>query len=214
MNLRENSSKAWVSQIKFASYRIFSRRRFLIKRRLQYSLLVLALSYVVFFAVSVAALMFIPTILQLRALDPASAKASQLATELLYLHSNFWPAILSPLVVIGLHSILTSHRIAGPLYRFGIVFNSVEQGLLPKPIRLRNGDYLTTEMDQINRMVHSLRDRIESIRAAQEELCEALDAYRRNIGGELPETARQALKDIELKNAELKRKLDGFTIEI
>ncbi|MBN2321076.1 MAG: methyl-accepting chemotaxis protein [Acidobacteria bacterium] len=205
--------RIWHFPIKSTALKFIQRRKFIVKRRLQYSLLILSLSYALFFMFSVAALLFIPTGIQLHRLEPLSSEASQLAAGILYLHNNYWPTVFLPLAVIALHSIFISHKIAGPLYRFSRIFDAVAQGWLPKPAKLRKGDYLQEEMNQINRMVVGLRTKIEEIKQINENLSEKFSDFRRDIVHGLSEEQLQLLKDLESKRNRLGEKLADFNIE-
>jgi methyl-accepting chemotaxis protein len=208
-----NSAGITGSHTGLATMRFFRRRKFIVNRKLQYHFLMISLLYASFFACSIAAFLFIPLIIQLHSLDPMSADASQPALEFLYLHANYWPAVIISFAIIALHSIATSHKVAGPLYRFSRIFNAIKRGCLPKPIRLRKGDYLQDEMEQLNQMIGSLRTRLEEIRKAQADLCFALSAYCQDIDGELSEEQRELLKELESKGRILKEKLSGLEIE-
>jgi hypothetical protein len=196
-----------------AVLRLFRRRKYIVKRQLQFHLLIMALSYALFFTFSVAALMIVPTVIQMNRLEPVSMEAAHLADGILYLHGHYWPVVIVPLTCIALHSILTSHRIAGPLYRFTHVFNAVERGNIPKPIRLRKGDYLQAEMEDINRMLEYLRTRIGDIQSLQTELCLELSAFNGAAGHLLTDEQRRQLESIETKGRLLKEKLADFKIE-
>lgn len=213
MNINTNSFKTWILPVKNVALNFVKRRKFIIKRRLQYSLLILALSYALFFMFSVAALLFIPSSIQLHRLEPLSAEASQLADGLLFLHSRYWPTVLLPLAVIALHSILISHKIAGPLYRFSRIFEDLERGCLPRPAKLRKGDYLQEEMDQINRMLVSLRTRVEEMKRINGDLCAELSVFSGDAGCTLPENQLRSLKELESMGNRLEEKLADFKIE-
>jgi hypothetical protein len=140
-------------------------------------------------------------------------EASQTALEFLYLHSKFWPTVILTFIIIALHSIYTSHRLAGPLYRFGIIFNAVKQGWLPRPACLRKGDYLQAEMGQINEMLGSLRTRIEDIKSAQNEFAETLSECSQQLEGELPEDKRELLNDLLVRGNLVAEKVAEFKVE-
>ena len=213
MTVNTKLMRIWNLPVKSAILRFIQRRKFIVKRRLQYSLLALALSYALFFMFSVAALLFIPTNIQLHHLEPLSSEASQLADGILFLHSKYWPTVLLPLAAIALHSIFISHKVAGPLYRFSRIFEALERGRLPKPAKLRKGDYLQDEMNQINRMIVSLRSRIEEIQRINGDLSEELSAFCRDKGRVLPEDELQLLKDLESRADNLGEKLADIKIE-
>lgn len=52
--------------------------------------------------------------------------------------------------------ILTTFRIAGPIYRFEMHLNALRRGERPAPIRLRDGDQLTDFCELLNATVASL----------------------------------------------------------
>ena len=139
------------------------RTRFVVDTRLQFSVVFITLGYVGFLLLVVAISLFGPLIFQLRNVGAGAAISTDeanAALSILYLHNRFWLPVILALGVIVLHSLRTTHRIAGPLYRFRCIFEAVRDGVLPKPARLRRGDYLGAEMDAINGAVASLRGRL------------------------------------------------------
>lgn len=202
-----------VYPLKIAVQRLVQRKKYIIKRHLQYNLLVLSLSYALFFTFFVGAMLFIPLIVEFNGVEPFSSDAFSLAAEILYLHDTYWPTVLIPLFIIAVHSILTSHRVAGPLYRFSNIFRNIEQGSLPKPIQLRKRDFLKTEMAQINQMLTSLRERILVVQKLQDEFCSELTAFQRETARTLSEKELQRLNRFISKGKELEEKLAEFKIE-
>src|SRR3989338_2386785 len=87
------------------------RRTFLINKDVQYTLLFSSMFNVFLFLTIVGASLFIPLFLALEK-GSGSKEVQQAAADIiLYLHANFWPAVLLSLILIGLLSIRTSHRI-------------------------------------------------------------------------------------------------------
>ena len=215
MNLADKLEGVRLPGICLTAIRFFGRRRlnFIVKSRMQFRLLTYAIAYITFFVFCLAAILFVPLILKLREADPMSQEAISTATGILYLHGKYWPAVLLPLGVIAVHSILTSFKIAGPLYRFNTVFRSMAKGRLPGPIRLRKGDYLKGEMEEINRMVSGLRERIEEIKAVHSDLDGVVSQLDREKGGELSAEHDRLLRELAARNADLKEKLSAFQPE-
>lgn len=160
----------------FLSYRFFQRRKFIVNKSVQLRLLWLSLAYILFFCFVLASALFIPLIIELNNPNAVPGEVEESATQILYLHDKFWLAALLALVVVGLHSILTSHRIAGPLYRFDRMFKSIRDGRLPAQVKLRKRDFLIKEMDTINEMIESLRDRFNNLHQAGTAVREAARA--------------------------------------
>jgi hypothetical protein len=119
----------------------------------------------------------VPLIIQLSTNEPDSEQALNAANHLLYLHKRFWPTLLLVALLIGLDSIRMSHRIAGPLFRFGRVLEEIRQGGLPRPIKLRKDDLLQDECERINEAIRAL----EIARREEEERGAALRASAANV---------------------------------
>lgn len=105
------------------------------------------------------------------------------ADQLLWLHAAVWPALVLVLVAMGAVLVATSHRIAGPLVRFKRVFAAVRDGRLPARVRLRRGDFLTTEaavlegmLDAQRRFHEELHGRVASVLDAATRLHAAAHA--------------------------------------
>lgn len=151
---------------------ISRRRKFLVNKDLQFSLLCITLGYVIFFFLVMTTSLFVPLMVDLKAADGSmSKKTLESAQNFLFLHNNFWlPSVLC-LISISIHSIRTSHRIAGPIYRLNTVVDSIKQGIIPPPMRtLRKGDYLVKEFSNISDMVDHLSLTINNIHEAHAAL--------------------------------------------
>jgi hypothetical protein len=162
--------------IGIAMMRLFRRRTFLLNKKFQFSLLKISLSYCLLLLAVTGISLFLPLMIALDGYEHQAPEAFQAARQILYLHENFWPAVLLCLFVTAIHSIRTSHRIAGPLYRLNLIFKRIRDGVLPGPLRSpRKGDYLRDELDHMNEMLVSLRAKVEGIQGAHRQLSRALD---------------------------------------
>jgi hypothetical protein len=61
--------------------------------------------------------------------------------------------------VMAWDAIRFTHRLVGPLVRFRRTMQSITQGELVRPIKLREGDYLTELRDDFNHMLEALQQR-------------------------------------------------------
>ena len=190
----------------------FRRRHFIINKDLQFSLLTISIFYLLLFLVVVGSILFIPVMLELDRVDYASEQAVQAASKILYLHSKFWPAVLLVLVLICLHSIRTSHKIAGPLFRFDRLYESMKEGNLPKKVTLRKGDYLRNEMENINEMLESLTIRVQEIKDAQSGLNEAISECKDVVSHASKDEISKRMNDITEKGDQLGEKLAYFKL--
>lgn len=109
------------------------------------------------------------------------------------------------IVVVGVSTIivtlLTSHKIAGPLYRIERNLSEVASGNLKMRFKLRKGDEIRRLASDLDAMVISLRDRIIEIKRSTDEL----DSL---VGG-MPET--EAVKARESLDR-LKKELETFKL--
>ena len=190
----------------------FRRRHFIINKDLQFSLLTISIFYLLLFLVVIGSILFIPVMIELDRVDYASEQAVNAASKILYLHSKFWPAVLLVLVLICLHSIRTSHKIAGPLYRFDRLYESMKEGNLPKKVTLRKGDYLINEMENINEMLESLKIRVQEIKDAQSGLNEAISECKDVVSHASKDEISKRMNDITEKGDQLGEKLAYFKL--
>lgn len=76
-------------------------------------------------------------------------------------------------VAVALTTVLTSHKIAGPLYRLKIGVNELIRAQGVRPIRLRKYDQLRKTEESFNRMLAGLQDLFRSLDQACEEVAKA-----------------------------------------
>ena len=158
--------------------KISNRRHNIVIHRMQFGFVLLCLAYVFFFLVILIAALFAPLFLALRENAVATANLIQASNNFLYLHSSFWPAAAIALVVIGLHAVLISHRVVGPLYRHQVVFRAMAQGTIPAPVRLRQGDFLEDHTADLNAMLEGLRLHLATIQEEHHRLAEGIEKVR------------------------------------
>ncbi len=146
----------------------FPRRRFWVSTRLQRPFVIMALGHVALFAVITAATLFLPL------MDAPAGGTTPKAWMLFYLNHRFWPAAAVGLVFVALHAAFVSHRVAGPLLRMRRALREAASGEEPRPVQLRDNDYLHPEAEALNDLLEVLRehrtDPVDVLRAAQEEL--------------------------------------------
>ena len=189
----------------------YKRRRFLIDR-LQVRLLAIALAYLLVTAAVLSLAVFGPLMWELRAgnsgLDQAAA-----AAQFLSLHARFWPAMLVTAVAMSLHSILTTHRIAGPLYRFRVVFGQVKEGNLVPWVGLRRRDYLWNEASALEEMIASLRERVGALSDAHGDAARQTADLAHALADGSAAEARGRLAALEQALSRQRQQLDAFRLE-
>jgi methyl-accepting chemotaxis protein len=79
--------------------------------------------------------------------------------ETLYANLPVFIVLLFLVPVLAWDTIRMSHRLVGPLVRFRKTMEAIADGEPVRPIKLRDGDYLTDLRDEFNRMLESLQKR-------------------------------------------------------
>lgn len=187
--------------------KFFRRRKFVINKNLQYSLLIISFLYLLLFFVVMGSILFVPLMIELDKAYDYSDEAFQAASKMLYLHAKFWPAVLLAVIVIALHSMRTSHKIAGPLYRLNLLFETMKEGNLPKPVHIRKGDYLLRELELINQMLESLHVKVKEIQEAHACLNEAISECKDVVSHASKDEILRRINDLAEKGDRLADKL-------
>jgi hypothetical protein len=198
--------------VKNLATRIFKRRKFVVYRRLQLTLMIISFSYVILFWAVMGMYLLIPLMVGLDKSDIGSDKALVVAYRILYLHEKFWPALLLSLFAMGCHSLFISHRIAGPLYRFNLIFGAIKEGIVPTPIRLRKGDYLYNVMENINQMLERLRDKLTELQEAQANLNRSVTKCKDTASHGSMNDLIEDLDDLAEQGKKLEERLGYFKV--
>jgi len=150
----------------------------------------LSLLYVVVVIAAVSGALFLPLMLQLDHLPLSSVEAQRVADQFELLHSRFWPAVAVVSVLLIVHGVFFTHRIAGPLYRFRSIFHSVANGDLTVRTSIRKSDYLHVEAQCLGEMVSALREKISRIEAHHADMTPQLERLK-------AAAARGAMREVE-----------------
>ncbi|MBI4001945.1 MAG: methyl-accepting chemotaxis protein [Nitrospira defluvii] len=170
----------------------------------------LSLCYQIVVVAALAGALFLPLMLQLERLPPASQDALTVADHFLLLHSRFWPAVFVASILLAVHGVFFSHRIAGPLYRFRQIFREVARGDLMVRTSIRKGDYLHAEAECLSAMVSALRDKIGSIESCHQEMNVVMDSLKQAVErGSMPEV-EAATGQLRFTVEQLSRAIESF----
>ena len=171
------------------------RQAFPVISSLQYKFLAMTIVYsfiiVCFFSIAT----FLPDIIEMR--DPGlslEARGSA-ANRVLSKHTWVWPAILSLIIVLALHSFRAFLKIVGPLYRFRWAFEQLGKGNLLSRVTTRRKDYLRQEEEALNNMLEVLRGMLGNIKETSEEAFKSMDELEKavNQGNEWGKTQKDLL---------------------
>ena len=157
------------------------RHAFWVASSIQYRFFAISISYsfiiVCFFVIAV----FVPDIIEMRDQSLDFAIRSSAASRILSKNLWVWPAILSLIIVLGLHSFLMFKKIAGPLYRFRRAFEELGRGNLLLNFKLRKKDYLHTEEEAFNDMVKVLSERLGSVKKSAEGMIKSIGELEQTV---------------------------------
>lgn len=188
------------------------RRRILIDP-FQYRLLCINILYFCIILLVFAGALFLPLILQLDSTTGSVVEQGELASEFLSLHARVWPAMFIAFVLLAIHSIFVSHRIAGPLFRFRSVFRAVANGDLWVRANLRKRDYLGKESEVLNEMIASLQSKIKGLEEHYTELWTVASALQESIDSRSVEGMKQHVAHLREQIGRFKTAVDQFQTE-
>ena len=187
----------------------FKRRTFLVKKGLQFRYIGLVLAVLVLTSVVTGYTVFATcwTIFgeKLANVYPQGRLVYVLRNVNMALVMNL--LFISPIIfIIGL---LSSHKIAGPLYRIEKAITDISKGSIGLKIKLRRGDELKDLADVVNTLTDNLRNSVdlsnESVLKVQEEI-----ERIRNMFSTQPQNAEQ----IEASINSLQSKIDALNISL
>lgn len=189
----------------------FKRRRFIIDKQLQYRLLIYDGIYFLIIMISLVLFLFAPLAIELLGRHVQDTRRWEAAAQALYLHTMLWPALLVILILLGIHAVIVSHRIAGPLFRFRMSFEKIIEGNLKPPIRIRKNDFLYNQQLVIDRLVEALRSKIAAMQIEQQAIESILD-QKMAEDAPIPPDLKNDIDQLKSHSGRLKKELEYFTV--
>ena len=148
---------------------------------LQYRLVGGNFLYLCFVVFAFAVTLFGPLVVLLGDRSATVAEREAAARQMLALHERVWFAIPVIIALCLLHSVVVSHRIAGPLLRFRRIFQGLAQGDLSQNVTVRRHDYLHAEAAMIEDMVRSMAARMRAIENGHAAACAMLSDLKQDL---------------------------------
>ncbi len=88
--------------------------------------------------------------------------------------------VILVMIAVGIATIvftlIVSHKIAGPLFRFKQSFKELAQGNFSNQVRLRKGDQLHEVATEFNQMINAVRDQIREANLAAQSIRNDVEA--------------------------------------
>jgi methyl-accepting chemotaxis protein len=188
------------------------RKRYIIDKRLQYRLMIYNGIYLLVIILAIGVGLVLPLALELSNPDLSLAQQGEAVNKILYLPSRLSPVLLIVFLILIAHSVVVSHRIAGPLYRFKSTFNQVAQGDLSKVTRIRKGDFLLNEQAKIEEMIEALRSRLHHIKNEHAVMERSLQSLAEYPLGASNEELAAIIAQLKEGNSRLKKELEYFRL--
>jgi len=190
------------------------RRRYFLVDAFQYRLLAISLGHIVLFGLFVAVALFLPSIMALLDASQSIPEKGRAADVFLRMDARFWPSALLMFVLIGVHSVLVSHRIAGPLVGFRRVWKAVGEGDLSLRARIRRQDYLAREAESINTMIAGLGGQVAEVQEQFRKIRAAWDELRTGLKTASTEEAARGVETLGLQIDALGARLARFKVNL
>jgi HAMP domain-containing protein len=185
-----------------------NRRKKVLIGRLQCRFVGFLLGYFLLLMFTLVGILVIPPVVQLSLYQDDFSVVSAAATQLLYLHSRLWPALGLVLLLFMVHSVLFSHRIAGPLFRIRRLLKEIGAGDLGMEVAIRRKDYLHLEVEALNGMLRNLENRIGDLSGSQRRASAALGRLQEAASEPLP----AAYEDLRRSLDEMRESLALFRL--
>jgi methyl-accepting chemotaxis protein len=152
----------------------FKRRQYYINRKFQAGFI---LKFVLVLILG-AILSVVVSMLTTQTTLTSSFEGSKLViekTSLAILPSVILTNVITTLVVgavVIIITLLVSHKIAGPMFRFEKDLEEISQGNLQKQIHIRNGDQFGSVARNLNQMVEKLNEKLCEVRRELERIAD------------------------------------------
>lgn len=160
----------------------FKRQKFpIIDRSLQYKFLAMILVYGVITEIFLAGFLFLPDFIALHDEDLSLEIRGAAADRVLTLHTRVWPAVLSLICLLGIHSFRVFLRLVGPLFRFRWAFEKLGKGELNFRVRLRKKDYLTQDAEIINGMIDAFDEKLGKVQLSSQDAVKSILALEQSV---------------------------------
>ena len=185
-------------------------RRHFLSDTFQSRFIMVSLAHYFIITLTFVGALFIPLVIQLDNLSLSLAEKGEVANQFISLHARVWLPLSVVFVLLALHSVFFSHRIAGPLYRLRSIFKAVGEGNLSISVKIRESDYLHKEAESLNAMILSLAARMRGIEAQYDEVHKVVAELNRAVERGSMHDVDQTKKRLEEELERLKASLGQF----
>lgn len=175
-----------------------SRKRVVVKPGFQFKIALKLTLYIVIYSLLLGLVIFYPLYRELNSAVGIEEQAN-VSSIILYLHKRIWPGLLAVAVLAGIQSIFSSHRIAGPMYRFEKMVGDLTRGNYSARIRIRKTD----EFKEMAILLNGLAGELDIARARDGQFCadiktrlETISAMLEAEGAAYPDDVRRLMQTL------------------
>jgi methyl-accepting chemotaxis protein len=156
------------------------RNRYFIDKKLQTKYIVLTIMTLMIYTLLFVVILLAPYFMAL-SFDAPIAEQREAAKTLLVLHKSIWPALGAVMLIMAAGSVLVTHKMAGPIYRFKKVLGEVSAGNLDLSIRLRDKDDFKDLAESMNVVLEELRTFAQTLRGDDATMSACIKELERQI---------------------------------
>jgi methyl-accepting chemotaxis protein len=180
----------------------FSRRKFLIQPRFQLALAAKAILFLVLYSAALALLILYPN-----GLTP------EVKRQILPLPAYIWPLMLALGLIVVVHVILLSHRVAGPSFRLVRSIRQMTAGHYHQAMTLRKHDSLKEVAESLALLGDTLHRRRQTLLEELDKLRTRLEPYTDDLqSGKAPPALQHDLEWMAEQIRVLKRLAEGADV--
>lgn len=115
-------------------------------------------------------------------------------------------------VIMSLHGVLISQRLAGPVYRIKEVLKGVAHRDLARDVRIRDVDFFHDLCEEMNQMIGRVREDLAHLRTFSDEVAEHGEALA--AAGELPAGSQRSLIDLTTATTRLRQLVGAWKLDL
>ncbi len=190
----------------------FNRKRYFIDKQLQTKYIILTIMMLILYTLLFVVILLFPYIVAL-SFDYPLAEQTEAAKTLLILHGSIWPALGVVILIMSAVSILITHKIAGPVYRFKQTLAQIANGNLDVSIKLREKDDLKDLAEDLNMVISELRGAVKNLRGDYETMSSCINDLEDQIKDNQidNEAGRALIEKMQARREETAQILDKYS---
>ena len=157
-------------------------------------------------------MLFVPLMTKLNDGNLSVLEEQDVARQFLALHSQMWPALGMVLALLILHSVVVSHRIAGPMQRLRDALKTIGEGDLTTRISFRKNDYLADTAADINKLTVLLAVKVTELEKNHRAARAAFAYLRRSLVDGRPDLTERKLEELNTHVMAIEQWLQEFEL--